>query len=164
METADQPMISNICLLSHMESLFRYAIVLSQDAASASDLVRETYVRALGSRNHFRDDSTVRGWLFTILRNIWLDQQRRTQRFLQEDAPSVLGPKMGADQMLEAIRRLPGESREIIALREFEDLSYHDIARLLRCSTRAVMSRLAKARARLRMLITDLQSRSGREL
>lgn len=47
METADQSRISNSCLLSHMESLYRYAIVLSRDAASASDLVQEIYVRVL---------------------------------------------------------------------------------------------------------------------
>jgi RNA polymerase sigma-70 factor, ECF subfamily len=160
METAEQPIISNSCLFFHMESLYRYAILLSRDAASASDLVQQTYVRALGSRNHSRDDSYIRGWLFMILRNIWLNQLHRTQRLLHEDTPLLLWPQMDGDRVLEAIQQLPGQFQEIVALREFADLSYREIAQVLRCSTRAVTSRLDKARARLRILLTDQQVES----
>ena len=64
---------------------------------------------------------------------------------------------MEGDRVLEAIQQLPGQFREIVALREFADLSYREIAQVLRCSTRAVKSRLDKARARLRILLTDQQ-------
>jgi RNA polymerase sigma-70 factor (ECF subfamily) len=157
METAEQPIISNSCLFFHIESLYRRAIVLSRNAASASDLVQQTYVRALGSRNHSRDDSNIRRSLFTILRNIWLEQLHPTQHHLPEDGPHLLWPTMEGDRVLEAIQQLPGQFREIVALREFADLSYREIAQVLRCSTRAVKSRLDKARARLRILLTDQQ-------
>jgi RNA polymerase sigma-70 factor (ECF subfamily) len=54
-----------------------YALVLTRNHAEAEDLVQETYVRAIRAMGRLNSDSNVKGWLFTILRNIWLNQLRR---------------------------------------------------------------------------------------
>jgi RNA polymerase sigma-70 factor, ECF subfamily len=56
--------------IEHVDGLFGYALVLTQNRSDAEDLVQETYVRAIRAMGRLRDDSNVKGWLFTILRNI----------------------------------------------------------------------------------------------
>ena len=63
--------------------------------------------------------------------------------------------------MREAIRQLPDDFREVILLREYEDLSYREIAELVGCPVGTVMSRLARARARLRKLLKDFRMEKG---
>ena len=159
-------------LSSYMDGLYGYAMVLSRNPAEAADLVQETYVRALRARKSLRADSNVKGWLFTILRNIWLNQlrqQRTTPNIVEIDADESgadivvelsKGPhalyvsKIERLQVREAIQQLPVEFREIIILREYEELSYQEIADLLDCPPGTVMSRLARARSKLRSLLS----------
>ena len=171
-------MISDACLLSHIDALYRYGIILTRNDALAADLVQETYVRALNSRNRLRDDNNIKGWMFTILRNIWLNQlrkQRHSPDLAEQDSVEVMEPaeemrhdphqqlmrKVEAERVREAIRQLPDDFREVILLREYEDLSYREIAELVGCPEGTVMSRLARARARLRRLLKDLRIEKG---
>jgi len=171
-------MISDACLLSHIDALYRYGIVLSRNATVASDLVQETYVRALNFRNKLRDDNNIKSWMFTILRNIWLNQLRKGRNspdLAKQDCAEVMEPaerlqhgphqqlmrKVEAERVREAIRQLPDDFREVILLREYEDLSYREIAELVGCPAGTVMSRLARARARLRELLKDLRMEKG---
>ena len=64
-------------LLAYMDGLFGYAMVLTRNYASAADLVQETYLRALNVKERLPWPSEVKGWLFTTLRNIWLNQLSR---------------------------------------------------------------------------------------
>jgi len=118
-----------------------------------------------------RPDSNVKSWLFTILRNIWLNQLR--QRKNVPDVVDLDSDEHGADravdsskdpyaayvsdlereQVQHAIEQLPLEFREIILLREYEELSYEEIAAMLQCPVGTVMSRLARARSKLRDLL-----------
>lgn len=152
----------------YMDELYGYAMVLTGDATVAADLVQETYVRAMEPMGRLREDSNVKAWLYTILRNIGLTQVRR-----QRTRPRLLAGKNTADlvietakgphavylskveveQVREAIMRLPLEFREIILLREYGELSYQEIATLLHCLPGTVMSRLARARSKLRTLL-----------
>ena len=114
----------------------------------------------------------MKSWLFTILRNIWLNQVRR-----RRTAPKMVGldvdesiadvavepskdplalyeSKVEREQMRAAIQQLPVEFREIILLREYEGLSYQEIAAFLGCPAGTVMSRLGRARAKLRALLS----------
>ena len=68
--------------------------------------------------------------------------------------------KMEHDEVREAIRQLPTDFREIILLREFEELSYQEIATILDCPAGTVMSRLARARAKLRMVLSAAHTTS----
>jgi RNA polymerase sigma-70 factor, ECF subfamily len=156
----------------YLDGLYGYAMVLSRNSSEAEDLVQETCLRALRAIDGLRADGSVKSWLFTILRNIWLNQlrQRRTTPDLieldadehgtYEAADATQDPhtdyvsKAEREQVRVAIQQLPVEFREIIILREYEELSYQEIAGLLGCPIGTVMSRLARARARLRDLLS----------
>jgi RNA polymerase sigma-70 factor, ECF subfamily len=166
----------------YLDGLYGYAMVLSKNSAEAEDLVQETCLRALRAIDGLRAEASVKSWLFTILRNIWLNQlrQRRTAPDLieldadenrtHEPADGTQDPHEGFVNTLEreqvrvAIQQLPVEFREIILLREYQELSYQQIAALLGCPIGTVMSRLARARARLRDVLSDrLQARPQEE-
>lgn len=65
-------------LLSHLDAMYRYALVFTRSAAATADLVQEKYLRSFAARWSLCGDSNNKAWLFTILRNIWLNQVRRT--------------------------------------------------------------------------------------
>jgi len=152
----------------YMDGLYGYAMVLTGDATVAADLVQETYVRATESMARLREPSNAKAWLYTILRNIRLNQVRQRQarpRLLTDentadlvietakDPTALYVSKVEVEQVREAIMRLPLEFREIILLREYGELSYQEIATLLDCPPGTVMSRLATARSKLRTLL-----------
>jgi RNA polymerase sigma-70 factor (ECF subfamily) len=157
-----------------MNGLYGYAMVLTHNHAEAEDLVQETYVRAIPAMGRLRPESNVKAWLFKILRNIRLNQlrKRRSQpQMVQADEESgsldnlvnpgqnsyeIYAGEMERRRVRAAIQELPLESREIILLREFEELSYQEIASLLGCPQGTVMSRLARARSKLRALLADV--------
>lgn len=160
-------------LLSHTDALFRYAMSLCRNVATAEDLVQETCLRALSAKNQLRPDSNHKSWLFTILRNIWLNQLRKGRWTTQapeaefdgisSSIPASPGDdphfqyvsKLEVAQVRSAIQQLPQDFREIIILREYDELSYQEIAEILQCPAGTVMSRLARARSRLRSLLAD---------
>jgi len=155
----------------YMDGLYGYAMVLTGDATVAADLVQETYVRAMKPIRQLREGSNIKACLYTILRNIrnnQLQQQRTKPSVLELDAdedtadliietakdPHALHvSNVEAEQVREAIMRLPLEFREIILLREYGEFSYQEIAALLDCRPGTVMSRLARARSKLRTLL-----------
>src|SRR5712675_2441510 len=65
--------------IEHLDGLYSYALVLTRNHAEAEDLVQETYVRAMQAMGRLREDSNVKGWLFTILRNVWFNQLRKVR-------------------------------------------------------------------------------------
>jgi RNA polymerase sigma-70 factor (ECF subfamily) len=154
------------------DGLYGYAMVLSRDRTEAEDLLQETCVRAVQTTESLQLGSNVKGWLFTILRNIWLNQvrQRRAAPKIVEldvdesTAGMAVEPSKGPhalyvskverDQVRQAIQKLPEEFREIIVLREYGELSYQEIASLLGCPAGTVMSRLGRARSKLRTLLS----------
>jgi RNA polymerase sigma-70 factor, ECF subfamily len=155
----------------YLDGLYGYAFVLSRNKAEAEDLVQETCLRALRAMERLHADSNVKSWLFTILRNIWLNQlrQRRTMPEMVEldsdgrttndppdtskDQHATYVSELESEQVRAAIEQLPTEFREIIILREYEELSYQEIAAVLDCPAGTVMSRLARARSKLRELL-----------
>jgi RNA polymerase sigma-70 factor (ECF subfamily) len=165
--------------LTYIDALYRYALILTRDRAEAEDLVQETYVRALEGQHGLRDDSNIKGWFFTILRNLWLNQlrKRKSEPHLVEvdgqdggadylpgntrNSQEILLRNEQAEQVQIAIGQLSNEFREVIVLREFEDLSYQEIAGVLQCPAGTVMSRLGRARAKLRTLLSATWSMSA---
>ncbi|WP_169746968.1 sigma-70 family RNA polymerase sigma factor [Edaphobacter aggregans] len=153
--------------LEFLNGLYSYALVLTRNPADAEDLVQETYVRAMPAMGKLRQDSNIKNWLFTILRNIRLNQLRKLrngpQLFADGVADSIVEPsknshdlyvnKLESERVRAAIQELPVQLREIILLREYEGLSYHEIAGVLDCPVGTVMSRLGRARAKLRTLL-----------
>jgi RNA polymerase sigma-70 factor, ECF subfamily len=158
--------------IEYIDGLYSYALVLTRNHAEAEDLVQETYVRAIKAIRRFQEGSNMKGWLFTILRNIWLNQLRKSRngpRMVEiesedaipdsiaepaKDAHDLYVSKIETGQVRAAILQLPADFREIILLREYEDLSYQQIAEVLDCPIGTVMSRLGRARAKLRTLLS----------
>jgi RNA polymerase sigma-70 factor, ECF subfamily len=159
--------------LACLDGLYGYAMSLSHDRADAQDLVQETYLRATRASGQLAPDSNLKSWLCAILRNLWLNQMRHAQsgpQFVemsveqQESAPAhsrsgdnpyaSYVAKMERDSVRAAVRLLPVAFREVIVLREFEGLSYHEIADILHCPAGTVMSRLGRAREKLRVLLS----------
>ncbi len=67
-------------VIEHMDGLYSYALMLSRNRNDAEDLVQETYVRAIPAMARLRGRSNLKSWLFTILRNLWLNQLRQRRR------------------------------------------------------------------------------------
>jgi|SRR5215469_3848880 len=161
---------STVDFSEYLDGLYSYAVVLSRNRTEAEDLVQETCLRALRALERLRPDSNIKSWLFTILRNIWLNQLRQSRAVPEafdnasedhangladtaEDPYAIYASNVERDQVRLAIQQLPLEFREIILLREYEELSYEEIASLLDCPVGTVMSRLARARSKLRDLL-----------
>jgi RNA polymerase sigma-70 factor, ECF subfamily len=156
--------------IEHIDGLYSYALVLTRNRSEAEDLLQETYVRTLGAMGSLRTGSNVKSWLFTILRNIWFYQlrQQRVAKLvamdgeesamdiaeIAKDPYALYVSRMEHERVRDAIQKLPLDFREVILLREFEELSYQEIATILDCPAGTVMSRLARARAKLRTLLS----------
>ena len=156
-------------LLPHLDAAYNLARWLTRDERDAEDVVQEAYLRALRHFGTFRGGD-ARPWLLKIVRNTfytWIRRNRLSDMmspFEEEedihisDAPS---PEMllvkEADQRLvrQALRQLPTEFLEVIVLREFEELSYQQIAETVQIPVGTVMSRLARARGRLAKIISN---------
>jgi RNA polymerase sigma-70 factor, ECF subfamily len=162
--------------LEHLDSLYGYAMTLAHDKTEAEDLVQETYLRAVRAFGQLVPNSNLKSWLFVIMRNAWLNQVRHMRsgpRFVELDDedndarqwadhrvadPHVLYiRKLEREEIKAAIDNLPGLYREIIVLRDVEGFSYQEIATMLGCPAGTVMSRLGRAREKLRELLTGWQ-------
>lgn len=150
--------------LGHIDALYGYAMTLTRNATEAEDLVQETYLRASAAANQPQPQDNLKAWLFVVMRNAWLNQMRHNKsgpRFVDLDAndqveDARLNPhvvylrKLEREQVRAAIENLPDAYREIVVLRDIEGLTYQEIAMVLDCPAGTVMSRLGRARARLR--------------
>ena len=154
--------------MEHIDSLYGYALTLTRDVTEAEDLVQETYVKAAGAAHRPDIESNLKGWLFVIMRNAWLNQLRQNKcgpRFVelelgepatgeaQENPHVVYLRKLERQQVQKAIESLPHAYREIVVLRDIEGFTYQEIATVLDCPAGTVMSRLGRARGKLRKLL-----------
>jgi RNA polymerase sigma factor (sigma-70 family) len=142
-------------------ALRRYASALLRDQQEVDDLVHDCVVRALDRLHTKSHDGDLRAWLFSILHNLFISQVRRQNtrgRTEQLDAvaESAIDARPSQDQRMEshdlmrALDFLPLEQRTTLLLVVLEDLSYADVARVTGVPIGTVMSRLARARERLR--------------
>jgi len=151
-------------LLPHMRAAYNLARWLTRTDQDAEDVVQEAYLRAVRFFGGFRGGD-AKAWLLTIVRNASHSAWQRGRGAgatvpLDEDTPEVedaaLGPedlllqKASRQEVREALDALPVEFREVLVLRELEGLSYKEMAEVTQVPIGTVMSRLARARARLR--------------
>jgi RNA polymerase sigma factor (sigma-70 family) len=147
-------------------ALRRYARTFVRDAAAADDLVQDTLERAISRWHQRRSDGETRTWLFTILHNLAVNHLRRAARRGREvpldDAgesdvavPSTQEDALRRDDILGAVGQLPDDQRSVLLLVSIEDVSYAEAARILDIPIGTVMSRLARARARLLKLLEE---------
>jgi RNA polymerase sigma-70 factor (ECF subfamily) len=149
-------------VLPHLDAAFNYARWLTRNDADAEDVVQDACVRAMRFFSSLRDDD-ARPWLFAIVRNTWYS--RVSRRPGTQGAPLVTAQHESADEALDpeerllqqhtvavvrtALEQLPVDFREVLVLREFEGLSYKEIAAVVGVPIGTVMSRLARGRERL---------------
>ena len=144
--------------------LRRYARALTGERGAADDLVQDTLERAWIKLHLWRHGSDLRAWLFTIMHNVHVNQVR--SRAANSTVPlddEIADAPVRATQfdMLEvrdidtALRRLPVEQLEVLLLVALERMSYDEAARTLGIPIGTVMSRLARARDRLRAILAE---------
>jgi len=142
--------------------LRRYARALTGERTAADDLVQDTLERAWIKLHLWRSGSDLRAWLFTIMHNVHVNQVRSRSATptlpLDDDLPDAPVRATQAD-MLEvrdidtALKRLPVEQRAVLLLVALEHMSYQETADALGIPIGTVMSRLARARERLRTML-----------
>jgi RNA polymerase sigma-70 factor (ECF subfamily) len=150
-------------VLPHLDAAYRFARWLCRSSGDADDIVQEAFLRAFRGFDALRGGD-VKAWLLTIVRNCHataMQQQRRASvpvpedqaeaRLDREDNPEHASAAEEERRTLDRlIAALPEEHREVLLLRELEDMSYREIAAVTQVPIGTVMSRLARARAALR--------------
>jgi RNA polymerase sigma-70 factor (ECF subfamily) len=142
-----------------------------RDHDAADDLTQEAFIRAYQALDSFIEGKSFRNWIFTIASNLAINSLRRRKReqpldqaipeSLQEDSRPSSNPHNQAvasslkDKIDQAVEKLPEEFKTVFILRIYEDMSYAEIAETLRIESGTVMSRLSRARAKLREMLKD---------
>jgi len=169
--------------MTHLGALYSTALRLTKDRSQAEDLVQETSLKAWRNQAQLMTPLAVKGWLFKILLNTFINRYRKLNREpeivdveLSEEmldqvqidyGQTVLNP---LDQLLSqcleeeiqiAFEQLPTEIRSVVSLFEVEEFSYREIAEMLNCSPGTVASRLFRGRTRLRELLHDYSKQRG---
>jgi RNA polymerase sigma-70 factor (ECF subfamily) len=162
-------------ILPHMDAAYNLARWLARNDHDAEDLVQESYLRAFKFFGSFHG-ANARGWLLTIVRNTcytWFRENRAeelTTSFNEEihsteadpfDPQKLLLQRESSQLLKQALEELPLEFREVLVLRELEGLSYKEIAVIADIPPGTVMSRLARARTRLKQCLSKLLNTGG---
>ena len=154
--------------LVHLDALYRVALRLTHNRAEAEDVVQDAFLRAFRGFHRFDPGTNCRAWLFTILRNVFLNRVRGQGREILEadiggldqvEAADAHADQNPEEQFLNtmlhgdidhALTTLPLAYREAVVLVDIEGLSYREVAEVVGCPVGTVMSRLSRGRALLR--------------
>jgi RNA polymerase sigma-70 factor (ECF subfamily) len=161
--------------LEFLDSLYGAALRLTRNADRAQDLVQDTYLKAIRARRSFVDGTNLKAWLFTILQNTWRNRQRDRARsrvefdseVVEQSAEAAAGPRarletpeslllrdtLNAD-LQAALDGLGEAFREVVWLRDVDELTYQEIADVLDIPIGTVMSRLSRGRRQLYEALT----------
>ncbi|HTM60567.1 MAG TPA: sigma-70 family RNA polymerase sigma factor [Burkholderiales bacterium] len=147
-------------LVELIPRLRRYARALVGERASADDLVQDTLERAWTKLHLYRRGTDLRAWLFTVMHNVHVNRVRATRPVdpLEDEMPELAQRGTQADGLLvrdldRAIARLPADQRSVLLLVTLEEMSYEEVARTLGIPIGTVMSRLSRAREKLRAMM-----------
>lgn len=169
--------------LQHFDALYHTAVRLTRNPSEAEDLVQETYLKAYRFFHRFEPGTNVKAWLFTILRNTYINAYRKASR--QQDhvdfaqvapyyADATQGPEwtnrasleemlryVVQDDVKRALDALPEEYRMVVLLADLESFSYKEIAEIVGCPVGTVMSRLFRGRRLLRKSLGEFARKAG---
>ncbi len=144
----------------YAEDVYRFSFWLTGDADEAKDITSETFVRVWTSTTEIRVES-VKAYLFTIARNLFLQNKRRKKKLTsldEEMRDSAMQPdrvsevRSELEEALKALQTLPEIDRTVMIMRVEEELSYEDIARSVGLSVTAVKVKVFRARAKIHSL------------
>lgn len=147
----------------HYVNLYRFALSLAQNEQDAADLVQEAFSIFARKGHQIRDSSKVKSWLFTTLRREFFALRRDHQRYSDTPPDGETAAELTVEQahsldseaVLNALRRLPLEYREPLTLYYLDDQSYQEIANILNIPIGTVMSRLSRAKEKIRVILSD---------
>ena len=146
-------------MLALLPRLRRFARALARDAADADDLCQITVEKALLARGSWQPGTRLDSWMYRIMRNAWIDTARARGRASETFVDAEVGAAVGGDGGAEArvalgeveaaMRRLPDEQREAVALVLVEGLAYKEAAEVLDIPMGTLTSRLVRGRQAL---------------
>lgn len=169
----------------HIDALYRAALRLTRNRWDAEDLVQDAYLRAYRFFDRFQPGTNFKAWLFTILRNTFINHYRKKKiqpatlafdkvAFMlpdtDEGAPAsryvdqydeTRYEDLFGDQIQAALGRLPEEFRMVVMLADIEEFHYQEIAEIMNCPIGTVMSRLSRGRRQLQRYLKDYAYREG---
>jgi len=145
------------------QPLYRYAFRLAGSVADAEDLTQQVFLIAHQKVDQVRDAQSVRGWLFAVLRNCYLKTRRKrvpvpaatVELDINLVPDEVVKQEIDSEQLQAAIDSLDDDFKITLLLFYFEHRSYREIAETLEIPLGTVMSRLARAKARLRKQLCE---------
>ena len=158
-------------LVAHLDAAHNLARWLMRNETEAEDVVQESYLRAIRGFSGFRGGDG-RAWLLTIVRNGCYDRLRQKSasdqntdfdEALHSGARQTMNPETALlvaerrELLSKSLAELPAEYREVLVMREMEELSYREIADIVEIPIGTVMSRLSRARQRLEQILLDYQ-------
>ncbi|MCZ6917538.1 MAG: sigma-70 family RNA polymerase sigma factor [Gemmatimonadetes bacterium] len=162
-----------------LDTVYRVALRLAGDPSQADDLTQETMLKAYRAWHQYKQGTNVRAWLLTILRHTFINEYRRDksrgttvdvaeyEQFtvfhdVQEvDPEGRFFDQIVDDEVVRAIDQLPEEFRECIVLSDIGDLSYAEVADIMKIPVGTVKSRLYRARQALQRLLYEYAVEAG---
>ncbi len=168
--------------LEHFDALYNTAVRLTRNPSEAQDLVQETFLKAFRFYHRFEPGTNLKAWLFTILRNTYINVYRKAARQQQVDFDQVapfyadtadppawtdrgtmeeMLRHLVQDDVKRALESLPDEYRMVVLLADLEDFAYKEIAKIVGCPVGTVMSRLFRGRRLLRKSLAEFAKKSG---
>jgi RNA polymerase sigma-70 factor (ECF subfamily) len=159
-------------IIAHIPGLRRYARALTGDVWAADDLVQDTLERACSRWRLWLAGTDLRAWLFTLMHNLFISQTRQgltRARLaptvdLEDVADELRAPDASlgfAIDLQRCLLRLPDDQRVVLLLVTLEEMSYDEVAKVTGVPVGTVMSRLSRARGRLRELLDEPKERSA---
>jgi len=153
----------------YKQPLYVFALRMLRQPEKARDAFQSAFLKTFERRAELARVLRFKSWLFTVVRNICLNELRRSKSLIQtvEDMDDVQGEDVGAmlereDEarvLMEVIERLNPEYREVLLLREYEDLAYDEIAAITGTTESSVKSRLFRARQQLHRIMKPYVAR-----
>lgn len=158
-------------IITHMDSLYNTALSMTNSRQDAEDLVQEAALRAYRFYDTFDPDTNFKAWLFTILRNVFINRYRKKVReplnepldeadgFVMFTSASIPQEGRWDEAVKDALSKLTEEHRTVLVLFYLEEFSYREIAQVLNCPEGTVMSRLYGARLSLKRHLSNLMKK-----
>jgi RNA polymerase sigma-70 factor (ECF subfamily) len=134
--------------------VYGLALGLLRDPEDARDLAQDALVRAFQSLDLYDPDRPFLGWLLGICRNLCIDHLRRRRSNVRIDRASIVAETRSL--VWQAMERLSDEHREVLVLKDLQELEYADIARILNIPQGTVASRVYYARRALRVALEEM--------
>ena len=149
-------------LLENMDSMYNLAYRMTLNTTDAADLVQDTSLRAFRFYHKFERGTNFKGWILTVLRNIFINQYRKRvkepHKISYDEIENYIGgidlkgyeEEIFSEHVQKSIDQLPDEMKTVITLFYVEDLSYKEVSEIMSCPIGTVMSRLHMARQMLK--------------